>query len=73
MIPMVLGMKYVFLSYTSFHKLHKCLNVAMGPHKKHAYLPKKLFIKLESHKIMLIEIKKYSNYKIMILVFHCKF
>ena len=59
-------MEYVFLSYTSFHKLHKCLNVVMGPHKKHAYLPKKLFIKIESHKIMLIELKKYLKHRIMI-------
>ena len=61
-----LGMKCVFLSYTSFHKLLKCLNVVMGPHKKHAYLPKKLFIKLESHKIMLVELKKYLKHRIVI-------
>ena len=61
-----LGMKYVFLSYISFHKLFKCLNVVMGRHKKHAYLLKKLFIKLESHKIMLIELKKYLKHRIMI-------
>ena len=56
----------MFLSYISFHKLLKCLNVGMGPHKKHAYLLKKLFIKLESRKIMLIELKKYLKHRIMI-------
>ena len=38
----------------------------MGSHKKHAYLQKKVFIKLESHKIMLIELQKYLKHRIII-------